>query len=170
MVRTYRYILQILLILVCAFHLEIRTSSAQTGTLPDKLLGLTFGSTVAECEKIIKANKGKVMVKLTNEYLYKKGIEVGTDTAYTVLLKFNKNKLYGFTMTFKPDYWLYLKIHDIISEKYIKPMSEESLFMPPFKRGDGKEEQAVISSKAKIWSVGLFLILIILILKLKISP
>ena len=153
MYRKTTSVITIITIVFIMFLLANQAADAQGYPAPDKLVGLTFGSSAAECEKLIKANKGKVMVKLTNEYLYKNGIVVGNDTAYTVLLKFNKNKLYGFTMSFKPDYRLYLKIRDILSEKYTKPFSEESLFTAPFKRGDGKEEQAVISSKAKIWCI-----------------
>lgn len=151
--RKFTSVLAIVTIVFIVFLQLTHPANAQGNPVPDKLIGLTFGSSAAECEKLIKANKGKAMVRLSNENLYKNGIVVGNDTAYTVLLKFNKNKLYGFTMSFKPDYKLYLKIRDILSEKYIKPLSEESLFTPPFKRGDGKEEQAVINNKAKIWCI-----------------
>lgn len=139
--------------MICGPLIYIFSATAQMQARSDKLWGLAFGSSITDCEKRIKANKGKPIIKLTNEFLYKKGVIIGKDTAYTVLLKFNKNKLYGFTITFKPDYVLYKKIRDMISDKYIKPLSEESLFIQPYKRGDGREADAVISRKAKIWCI-----------------
>lgn len=139
--------------MICISLICIFSASAQMQVHHDKLWGLSFGSSITECEKLIKKNKGKPIVKLTNEFLYKKGVTIGNDTAYTVLLKFNKKKLYGFTITFKPDFSLYKKIRDMISDKYTKPISEESLFIQPYKRGDGKEADAVISRKAKIWCI-----------------
>ena len=132
---------------------EVCSATSQEAKHVDSFLGVTFGLTEMECDKSLKLLNGKVIVKTTNETLYKKGVVVGSDTAYTVLLKFNKNKLYGFTITFKPDFQLYKKIRGMINDTYIDPISEKMLFNAPYKRGDGKEEEAIIKEKAEVWSI-----------------
>ena len=131
------------LLLLCLIIVSLSTSSGQGTKILDEFWGLKIGSSLDQCEKVLKSNGGKFMKKdlmkgdldsTFSDYQYCGGIIVGIDTCETVNIVFIEKKLETFTIIFKSDdvdtinNILYEQVRKQITEKYFEPKIDEKSY------------------------------------------
>src|ERR687884_1112783 len=125
----------------------------------DGFWGMKFGSSIAECKRIILSKEGAVLdtKHSTENKLIVDGAEFGGRKTAFIALLFTDNKLHTAKVYFVPRleskvFELYDEIKSEINDKYYVTKNDYRLFKYPYEDGDGYETQAIKLGKASIAS------------------
>lgn len=121
----------------------------------DSFWGMKFGSSMAECKKIILSKEGTVIdaKNSTPDKLIIDGAEFGGRKTLFISLQFSDNKFHTAKVYFNPRLAskvieLYDEIKGEINDKYYITKDDFRHFKEPYSEGDGYETQAIRLGKA----------------------